>query len=265
MVFEEAARLLDGDARSGSLATFGAVIASLRTSFATLVRYQKALDAAGAKEYFVELPPQNDVGRMATIAFTLPLQEQGGTAQVVHSLTVKVTPDHPRVLASTGLMWTGQGFPFRKLAIAQVPATGSDGKPVLTRTLTTTAESGAVRPVAGLLATGVRVGGSRSPLYATIGTTIDNNIFRTLMVGGAVFIARWRSSIVAGALTSRGATEADLAPTIRAYSNGGVALDGLDLDKVPLDDRPYRGHVAACEEPCARPVRRTVILWAALE
>jgi hypothetical protein len=120
------------------------------------------------------------------------------------------------------------------------------GKPWQIPSLTTTAESGAVRPVAGLLATGVRVGGSRSPLYATIGTTIDNNIFRTLMVGGAVFIARWRSSIVAGALTSRGATEADLAPTIRAYSNGGVALDGLDLDEVPLDDRPYRGHVAAC-------------------
>ncbi len=234
--YDSVAQLLAGDQKA-TWSAAGRAIASLSGSFATLAKYRRALRAEGASDYFVELPAQNNLGRLATVVFSLPLEGQDGGAQLVHQLTVKVAPDYPRVLASAGAMWLpSRGLEFRKLTINQVPATGSDGAPALAKMLQTTGEGGSIRPVAGLLATGVLV---RRPVYATIGTTVDNNIFQTLMAGVSVFIPRWRSSIVAGALMSWGTTDEDLKATIGRYSVNGVALDGLDVSKVPVESRRH--------------------------
>jgi hypothetical protein len=242
---EAALGLLDTGGKSALSAPLGTGMASLQASFRTLKTYRNALAAEAARNYFVELPSKNDVGRLNTLVFTLPLQDQGGTALTFRTLTVRVEPDYPLVLASAGLMWLPtSGVDFRQLAIVQEPRTDSAGNTTLVKMLRSEDAGGGVRTVAGLLAAGVRCPDRvcRSvarPLYLTVGTTVDNDIFRTLMVGAACFVPRWRSSIVVGALRTAGATEDDLKDTIGRYSVEGVALKDLDPSKVPIPSVPH--------------------------
>jgi hypothetical protein len=76
-------------------------------------------------------------------------------------------------------------------------------------------------------------------VYGTFGTTPDRNVFKNAIVGGSVFVARWRTLFTAGVMFARYHEDEDLKPVITRFSDAsGFALPDVPATNVSLARPP---------------------------
>jgi hypothetical protein len=213
-------------------------MASLVESEAIVARYRDALRPERAGRYAVEIPLRVSGKDRAVVVVNLPLQlrEEGVDVQVVRSLSLRVAEEFPLVGASIGLASIYppfEGFGFKTLAVQQVHAAAE-----ALSTQLVVVDDGATRAFVPALMTHVRLPEVKlwdgSPLYLTVGTTSDKNIFKTVFLGASWLKREWRSAVTIGGVGAEGAKEDAVRDIRDRYSaSDGAALPGLDLSQVP--------------------------------
>jgi hypothetical protein len=76
---------------------------------------------------------------------------------------------------------------------------------------------------------------SDAGLYATFGTTPDRNILKNAIVGGSVYVPRWKTQFTGGVIIARGYLAEDLEPLATQFSDAnGFALADVTAATLPL-------------------------------
>jgi hypothetical protein len=171
--------------------------------------------------------------------FALPLRlvgdPEGAPPKASQTFELEVAAKQPLFMASAGVMVQDPGgLAFQKLAVVQEP-NGSGG---LQRRLVLQ-ESTDYRWVTALPATHFRVP-LACCLYATIGTTADKNIFKSVVIGPSWYFPKLRSVLTVGGLGAKGTKEKDLQEILDTYAGGnGIVDNGINVAQVPASERWY--------------------------
>jgi hypothetical protein len=220
---------------AGPESPFREVVARYDAAQSTWELYVSKLRDAGwtaeAIELVVKDPIKQDVVLRVDAAFASPDKEFVERTQ--RSLVLGVQPDIPFLVISSGIALNG--FDFKKLQVAKTAVTGSDGVVSAKDKFQTVADTSWNRIVPIWLENIRLMKLPRAGIYGTFGTTPDRNIFKNAIVGGSVYVPKWRTAFTVGTLFARGYVQDDLDPVIKEFSDpSGFALGDVTADNVPL-------------------------------
>lgn len=183
-----------------------------------------------AVELIVKEPIQADAVLRIDAVFASPVKTV--SERIQRTLVLGVQPHLPVLLISGGI--GHNGFDFKKLQLVKTTSTAEDGSVSAKNRFDLIDDTG-WEPIVPVWLQSVRIVGLQSAgIYGTFGTTPDRNIFKNAIVGGSVFVPKWRTVLTAGVIMARGHETSELQPVIGEFSVDGFALADVNATNVPL-------------------------------
>ena len=187
-----------------------------------------------AIELVVKDPIQGNVVLRVDGAFISP--EKTVTERLQRSVVLGVRPHVPTLVISSGV--GSHDFKFKKLEVVKTTTT-TDGTTTTKNVLRATDDTSWQRIVPVWIQSIRVLEVPDAGIYGTFGTTPDRNIFKNGILGGSVYVPRWRTMFTAGVMFARYHEEEDLEPVITQFSDAsGFALADVSATNVPLPRPP---------------------------
>jgi hypothetical protein len=220
---------------AGSDSPMASVLAAFDSAGKLWTGYQQSLLQSTWTDEAIEIdvkdPLQADSVVRVEAVFASP--DKTVTAKAQRSLVLGMKPDIPALVISAGVGYNR--FQFKTLSVVKIAVPQSDGTTVAKDQLTVVDDT-TWDPIVPVWLENIRiVGWEQIGIYGTFGTTPDRNIFKNAIVGGSVYVPRWRTTFTGGMIAARGYREDDLSKVVKTYSDSnGYALPDVTKDNVSL-------------------------------
>lgn len=212
-------------------------LSSFKASLETLCEYDRKLTLMYESDFAADVSPTAQVKENTLVLIEAPLKSTDATEpkKLRYQLALRVADHYPHFFASAGILFAVPSFDFQKHKFLDLPVAPNpddeEPAPSFQRTLSME-PTNTHEPISGALLShfGKRV-------YFTVGTTVDKNIFKNLILGGTYYVPRYRLVLTGGVIGARGATEQDLADIQGRYIFEGKIVNGLVLANIPSGER----------------------------
>jgi hypothetical protein len=118
--------------------------------------------------------------------------------------------------------------------LAQEPNSASP--PTLVQKLTPVDDDSGPQRFVPTLMTSIRL---KEAFYASIGTTPDKNIFKTVLLGLSYYKPDWRTLFTVGGARAKGASQKDVEEIAKRYSVDGIAIDKVNPAQIPSGSKEH--------------------------